>query len=128
MLLAGLLLLFTAAKPASPEVSLLGTLLREMTDRDEIARWPSLRSPAVRPAAPIPPRKRRISRAGSATGLHHFIRQETTPHGTEYVMLDADVPVPSSVLDDFFRERSGEGILRIPGRRSDRSSRAGPAA
>ena len=92
MLLAGLLLLFTAAKPASPEVS-LGTLLREMTDRDEIARWPSPAF-ACRQASSTDPATKTPDQPGwfGNGDCTNFIRQETTPHGTEYVMLDADGP------------------------------------
>ena len=64
-----------------------------MTDRDEIARWPSPRSPAVRPAAPIQATKTPDQPGWFGNGdCTTLIRQETTPHGTEYVMLDADGP------------------------------------
>lgn len=114
MLLAGLLLLFTAAKPASPEVS-LGTLLREMTDRDEIARWP-YPAFACRQASSTDPATKTPDQPGwfGNGDCTNFIRQETTPHGTEYVMLDADGP--GAVVRfwmTFSGAGSGEGILRI---------------
>lgn len=114
MLLAGLLLLFTAAKPASPEVS-LGTLLREMTDRDEIARWPSPAF-ACRQASSTDPATKTPDQPGwfGNGDCTNFIRQETTPHGTECVMLDADGP--GAVVRfwmTFSGAGSGEGILRI---------------
>ena len=115
LLLIGVLFGPMSIAAAPPTVS-LETLLREMTNRETIARWPdpayTCRQFSSYDRASVTPEDKRGWFGNFDQG--QFIRQETHEGRTEYVMMDAEGP---GAIVRFWMTFSGvnrgQGTLRI---------------